>query len=436
MLWFKAMGINPLTAWNSSLTRLARRWPPYIGPAATVRAQIELAIGIALGLMLTPAVAADLLPTGLSAQGVYDGDWWDNAAGGIRRGAVYAAHLDTSLSIDAERLFGLPTTRFYFRSFSDNGASIGRRVGSAQGVNNWESGYPAAKLLEAWVDHRFFDKRLSLRFGLYDTTTEFDKNKSQAIFANSAQGMNAPLALSGDNGPSTYPATSLALRARYTFDDSWTAKLAIVDGVPGARNDPAASDIHVTSADGALIISELRYHRSDGRRFDMGYWRYTNAFPELNRVDGTGAPQMTHGNQGFYLSGDTMLTSSADDLLRGISVGARIAYAEVGFNQFNWSASASITDLGLWSRRPDDKIGVGLLFASTGADYLHAQQTSGMVARPNEWVMEVTWRAPLTDWLSLQPDVQYILNPAHASAHRSALVFGLRMEITANFGGS
>lgn len=430
------MVINPLTVWNRLLMRLARRWPRYIGLVATVRWQIEGAISVALGLMLTPAAGADCLPAGLSAQGVYDGDWWDNAAGGIRRGAVYAAHLDTSLSIDAERLFGLPTTRFYFRSFADNGASIGRRVGRAQGVNNWESGYAAAKLLEAWVDHRFLDNRLSLRFGLYDTTTEFDKNKSQALFANSAQGMNAPLALSGDNGPSTYPATSLALRARYTFDDSWTAKLAVVDGAPGDRNDPAASDIHVTSADGALIISELRYHRSDGRRFDVGYWRYTNAFPELTRVDATGMPRMTYGNQGFYLSGDTMLTSTADDPLGGISVGARIAYADGGFNQFNWFASASITDTGFWLRRPDDKIGVGLLFASTGTDYLHAQQTSGMVARPNEWVMEVTWRAPLTDWLSLQPEVQYVLNPAHASAHRSALVLGLRMEITANFGGS
>ena len=86
--------------------------------------------------------------------------------------------------------------------------------------------------------------------------------------------------------------------------------------------------------------------------------------------------------------------------------------------------------------RPDDKIGFGLIYAGTGADYRQAQIAQGQVARPNEWVLEATWRAPLTTWLSLQPDLQYIINPAHAAMHRSALVWGLRMEITTTVGGS
>ncbi len=387
-------------------------------------------------LHATTGLAGDVaMPTGLVAQGVYDGDIWDNAAGGQHRGAVYAAHLDTSLAADADALWGWTGTRFYFRSFADSGASIARRVGSAQGVNNWESGYAAAKLLEAWVDRSFLDKHLSLRFGLYDTTTEFDKNKSQVLFINSAQGMNAPLAMSGRNGPSTFPATALALRLRYTFNDHWTFKLAATDGAPGNDADPAASDIHVHGEDGALILTELRFHRSDGRRFDVGYWRYTAALPELKTMQADGSALLAHGSQGLYVSADTMLTSSADDPLHGISVGARVAYADAGFNQFQWFASASITDIGFWSARPDDKIGFGVTQASSGSPYLLAQRMQGQAARPNEWVLEATWRAPLNAWISLQPDLQYIINPARAE-HRSALVWGLRMELTTSLGGS
>ena len=90
-------------------------------------------IGLTLTLALPALAFADSLPPGVYLQGVYDGDWWDHAAGGVHRGALYAAHLDTSLAIDAERLFGLPITRVYFRSFSERGASIARRVGSARG---------------------------------------------------------------------------------------------------------------------------------------------------------------------------------------------------------------------------------------------------------------------------------------------------------------
>ena len=424
MFRWDELAINPTTALQDSIGARCR------APAR------EHLCALALAWLALPVAAAPTLPAGVVVQGVYDGDWWDNAAGGNRRGAVYAAHLDTSLAADADTLFGWHGTRFYFRSFADNGASIGRRVGSAQGVNNWESGYAGAKLLEAWVDQSFLNQRLSLRCGLYDTTTEFDKNKSQVLFANSAQGMNAPMAMSGENGPSTYPATALALRGRYTFDEHWTAKLALVDGVAGNPADPAASDIHLRAADGAFVISELRYHRSDGRRVDVGYWRYSDAFDELNTHAPNGGPRRARGNQGLYLSGDAMLSASADDPLRGISVGARIAYAAAGFNQFEWFANVSLTDVGFWSLRPDDKVGVGLIYASASADYRQAQTAQNLVARPNEWVLEATWRAPLAAWISLQPDVQYVLNPAHADRHHSALVFGLRMEITTSFGGS
>ncbi len=42
----------------------------------------------------------------------------------------------------------------------------------------------------------------------------------------------------------------------------------------------------------------------------------------------------------------------------------------------------------------------------------------------------MTYRAPITDWLTLQPDIQYIVNPGFAPAFDDALVISLRFELS------
>jgi porin len=39
----------------------------------------------------------------------------------------------------------------------------------------------------------------------------------------------------------------------------------------------------------------------------------------------------------------------------------------------------------------------------------------------------------LTDWLAVQPDIQYIINPGAVSGLRDALALGIRLEIGTTF---
>ena len=43
--------------------------------------------------------------------------------------------------------------------------------------------------------------------------------------------------------------------------------------------------------------------------------------------------------------------------------------------------------------------------------------------------IELTWRARVNDWLTLQPDVQYVMNPGTNPAVRNAWVVGLRFNV-------
>lgn len=56
---------------------------------------------------------------------------------------------------------------------------------------------------------------------------------------------------------------------------------------------------------------------------------------------------------------------------------------------------------------------------------------AGTPTERTETNLELTWRASINDWLTLQPTLQYVLNPGLDPTLDNALVFGLRFEVTA-----
>ena len=46
-----------------------------------------------------------------------------------------------------------------------------------------------------------------------------------------------------------------------------------------------------------------------------------------------------------------------------------------------------------------------------------------------EVVIETAYNAVLTEWLSVQPDLQYVMNPGGDAKFKNAIVVGLRVKI-------
>ena len=46
-----------------------------------------------------------------------------------------------------------------------------------------------------------------------------------------------------------------------------------------------------------------------------------------------------------------------------------------------------------------------------------------------ETSVEATYRAPITNWLTAQPDIQYIMNPGYNPSLRNDVVVGVHFEI-------
>jgi porin len=74
-------------------------------------------------------------------------------------------------------------------------------------------------------------------------------------------------------------------------------------------------------------------------------------------------------------------------------------------------------------------LGLGVAAAIAGHDFGRVAEEAGMPVDGAEVVVELTYRAQITPWLSLQPDLQYIVNPSFDGRVGDALAIGARVEI-------
>jgi len=354
---------------------------------------------------------------------VYTSDVWHNARGGLRRGWRYLDNLDVTLTIDTERVIGWRGASLFVYGLYNNGQALtGDLISDVQGVSNIETGVRAVRLYEAWVEQRF--GRASVKFGLYDLNSEFDEHVTGSLFLNSTHGVGPDLSQSGLNGPSVFPVTSLALRADYQIDERLRVRAAILDAVPGDPARPRRTAIRLGGGEGALLIGEAQY-RTRNTRAILGYWRYTARFAPFGAAPPSGAPR---GNDGLYMMVEQQLSRIGVDGERGLAGWLRLGLADDRFNPIELNLSGGLVYTGPSAARAEDQLGIAVSRAQFGAPYRAAMAAAATPGTRSELTIEVSYRAVVTPWLSVQPDLQYIINPGGDSGLRDALVFGLRTQ--------
>lgn len=388
------------------------------------------ACGLAvLMLVLAGHARAEEAEPPVTISALYTADLWRNTSGGLRTGSRYLDNLDLMAEVDGERAFGATGLRLYVHGLYNNGEALsGDLVGDLQGVSNIETDVEALRLFEAWAEQRFAGGRASARFGLYDLNSEFDALESAGLFLNSSHGVAPDLSQTGPSGPSIFPVTALALRLDYQVEDHWLVRAAVLDGAPGDPARPARTQIRLSGAEGALLIAEAE-RSTPTSTLTVGAWTYTRKAEDLLATARAGAPVMRRGDAGAYAAYERRLTTDPDDSQQGLKGWVRTGLAQPRFNAVGWYLGGGLVYTGPFASRPSDRLGVAVASARLGGRYRDAVRLSGGETDPAETTLELTYRAELLPWLTLQPDVQYVINPGGDRGLKNALVTGLRIEI-------
>jgi porin len=387
-------------------------------------------------------------------EAVYTGDVMSNTKGGLATKTEVLGNLDLTLTWHTEALLDRDLGTFFAYGLLDHGGRISRDVGDAQGVDNIEAP-DAFKIFEAWWQESLFDDRASLLLGLYDVNSEFYAVDDAELFVQSSFGIGAELGTSGRNGPSIFPATSLAARVRAEPIPGFQLQAALTDGVPDDPEHPRRNRVRLSADDGAFLIAEVSYSPSDdasepdapshselrrhvgrtwsqrpsGARVAIGTWLYTARQPDLARTKPNGDPRETRGHPGIYLTADLDAGHIDPMHARGLAVFLQLGWADGNVGQFAGYTGAGLKYTGLIPSRPEDECGVAVAAAYNGRAFRRSSRSQGRAPATAEVAIEWTYRAVLAPWLSLQPELQYVVDPGGLRDRPDALVAGIRYVI-------
>ncbi len=354
----------------------------------------------------------------------YSGDLRRNA-GGVTEGTAYADSIDLGVVWVADGLFSNARMTTNISVMYLGGDDItGQYVGDLQGVSNLEAGN-GWKLYESWVEFSFGESSNTLRAGVLDLNAEFDTPVTAGLFTSAPFGIGTDFSQSGARGPAIWPTTGLGIRAAGDFKEGLHWRLGAYDGAPGTDADGFTS-MHVTGDEGAVLAGELEYSSDRVHKLAFGAWSYTAAF---ERIDAplTGDLNGQRGNHGFYAHFDAHVGSWGDV---GFDGALRAGVASSRFNAVDRYVGAAFTATHLIASRPGDTLGLGVAWAHLGDDYRTLRSFDGQPASSAETIFELVYRAELTPWLSVLPNVQFVADPGAAPMVDDAWVAGLRFEIT------
>lgn len=379
----------------------------------------------ALGAPCTPA-SADCSSIAWGA--TYTGDSWYLAKGGLPGTTTREAYLDNLevvADVDGERLFGVAGLQFHAAGLYNNGRGFSSTaVGDVQGISNIEA-VPAARLYELWADWQV-GEGTSWRAGLYDLNSEFDAIETAGLFLNPSHGIAADFAQSGMNGPSIFPVAALALRWRRQWG-AWQWQVAALEGIPGNPEDPRRSSVRFTPGEGLLLVAEAGHEFAEGARLAVGSWRYTASFDHLEQPAPQDAARRVAGGQGAYLllEGGLPVPALARAGWRGF---LRLGAADPRVHATGSYLGAGVVREGGMLGRSGESMGLAVACAQSGSAWRRTLAAQGTRPAARECNLELTWRLPVTRWLTLQPDLQWLSGVGYDRGAPKALAAGLRFE--------
>ncbi|MFQ5461881.1 MAG: carbohydrate porin [Phycisphaerae bacterium] len=349
-----------------------------------------------------------------------------DAKGGANthRAIEYTGNTHLTLSLDTGALGWWDGGEVFVYAEERHGSGITERhVGDLFTLNNDEE-RDFVQVSEYWWRQEWFGGKVWSKVGKMDAAGDFQVVEYGLEFINSVFGVFPTVPVP------TFPDTALGVVAAVEPAD-WLYFMAGVfdqqafggtSGFDTAFHDRADT---VTMFELALMPELEIEGRSYPGTYRIGGW-YTSGDEDVffNDLDGRLRPRTHRGNAGLYLAFDQLIYKENDDPGDDQGIGAFFQFGWVpsAYNEISQYYGAGIQWIGALPDRNDDILGLAM-----GHGHLSGRVQS-LEARYSETVVELFYKAQLTPWFSLMPDLQYIVNPGGDG--RDAFVVGVRTQIS------
>lgn len=349
----------------------------------------------------------------------FTGDFLANVDGGLTEGSIWEGLIDFGAEVDFEPLLGLEGTSFFVNAFYFHGNDISNLVGDFNIVSNTFTDTDF-NVFNLFLQQEALGGQLVVKAGQIAADDDFMVADTAMLFVNSAFGPS-PVE-SGNIAAPIYPlaAPGVYIYGRPREDFYIQGAVYAGDAGPNQSNNHGF-DWRTGGAAGWAWFAEtgVHYHFAGEGNLKVGGFYATSLFSKY------ASPGAARGLGAVYGLVDHQFLDPEVDAL-GLSAFLRGSITP----DTDVAVVASSVEGGVQANRllfESDALGLGLVYTLFSDDYLNATRASGIPVTSSETVLELTYQVALAKWASLQPDLQYIIDP-HFSG-RNALVLGLRAEL-------
>ncbi len=351
---------------------------------------------------------------------LYKGDVVGVVDGGDRKAGRALDALDVAADLDFEQGFGFKGLTGRFELMMTSGGKSNEFAGTLQGVDNIEVGHRGMRVYQAFLEQSLANGAFSVRLGFSDLNSEFYVSDSAGLLMAPPFGIGTEMAVTGEHGPSIFPSTAFALRAKYRFGDAGYVQAGLFNENAGDVGDPKGPDWRFRK--GALAIAEAGLTR--GGKTAIGLWRYTHKVDNVY-ADPVSLAQGQSTSQGVYVLVERDLCSGKDGV-RATTGFLRAGIADDRTDIVDGGLQTGFKVSHLVPSHPESLLSIGYSWSHFSKRY---RQQNGSLA-DGEHLVEVTYSDRIAPHLTLQPDLQWIRRADSASG-RDVIVAGLRL--TAGF---
>jgi porin len=424
------------------------------------------------------------LRTNLSNRGIdfeffYAGSVPDNLDGGVRRGGVYQGAMLGTLDLDSQKLVGYEGGSFHASSlwlngekpFSTHNNGAPAYVGDLNKVNMLD--FPnALRLWELWYQQKFFENKLAFKFGelsidrdfivpeLYTSLGSMTLINQTWFFPTLAFDVyDIPGMPPQHHGLASTPNAAPGAVLRYDPIPQFYAQAGVYSGDPDQTYHGIRFNLSETEA--ALSYYELGYHLNGQTNdsglegsYKLGGFYHTGSFNDVYQgvtsafLHAAGAPappvSVHKGDYGIYFLAEQQLfyEKEKSDLAKQGLVGFfRVAGAPADRNLAEFEIDGGLVYKGLIPKRDWDTLAFGVSYLGISQDIRNAEEDANATAHAAgapapfpeladyETVFEVSYKAQLTAWWTLQPSLQRVLHPGGSGAIPDATVLILQTTL-------
>jgi porin len=373
-----------------------------------------------------------LKEAGLTFKGFYVGEFADAFSGGNRTGNGYAQQLGIGVDADLGKIFGLEggTLSIGFNQRQGRSASADF-VGNKLAVQEVYGAGETLRITEFSYDQKFAHGLVDTKIGFYPMGNDFGVIAYGCDFQN--VGFCAHLQnLPGSSGWSDYPTGKWGGRIKISPTPSFYIQTGAYDVNPGYYEKENGLKISMSGSTGALIPIEAGYKADFGGL--PGDYKVGAYYDTSDAASVTNANDMQSGRYGFYAIADQMLVNFGGPK-RGLIAIVAVSYSDPSTALFQGSVLSGLIAQGLFDARPNDFIDVGYVRAIINKRAVDAKEAANSTLTDlstGEGVLEFGYGLQATPWLTIHPNMQYVMDPGTFSYKHTpnAWVFGLQIKAT------